>query len=1271
MQLLGRLLLRCGDAEQALDAFDRAAALQPRADVEADRVLALLALQRRIEALGALHAALGSYAVEPEDALAAAARRFIQASSDHPAWAGLSPKLEVIGEIAASADPASIEIRRGEAVLGRPQVRRGEIDPGLRRFRWRPPAGLEAGPIEVVVGGAPAAPGALASPPDFRLNGRGRFEAGRVRGWTGMAWSPKHPPGLVAADETGHEANIPLRADPETPGRFLFSFDPKRLGLQGPTLDLLAITPDGERRALPDSPVLTALPDPPGGLRLARLIGRLNGRARKRPSGRIDVIVPAYRGLDETLACIQSVLDTVRDEIELIVIDDASPEPALSAALQSIAEAGAITLLRNAENLGFPGAVNRGLSLHPGRDAVILNADAEVFHGWLAGLKAAAYSAPDVGTATPLTNAGSIASHGDGEDGACDEATAAFLARTAALVNEGVRVEAPTGVGFCLYIRRDCLQETGLLDTACFERGYGEENDFCMRAGQLGWRHLIAADVFVRHAGGRSFGETRKALQERNSHILLWRHPDYDDKVQAFIAADPLRAARRRLAEAQLEPKARQAALVVSLDLPGGVERVVRERCEALGGQNAPVLLVRPDEGRTGVRIGLAEGTAQVAYRLPEELDEAESFLRRLKLRGIEIHHFLGLDPAFLERVMGLGAPYEVFLHDHAFICPRLSLLGGDGTYCGEPEIEGCEACVETHGSSLEETLSVAALRERSGRWLAGARRVIAPSRDLQRRMGGHFPETPIGVRPWEPPVAAPPSRPEPEGGVTRVAVVGAIGEQKGYQVLLACARDAASRSLPLEFVVIGYTEDDGPLIDTGKVFVTGRFEDGEIDALIARERPQLGFVPSVTPETWCFSLTHLLRAGLEVTAFDLGAVAERLRAAPGQARLLPRGMDAGALNDALLAAPPPAAPAEAASRRQPADASAVFHSPPAAEAAEPVFSGGPSMQHSQPGLSASAEVLTLNKGVYLFSVKAGSPRRVGEDGDLILPALHVGPGPGISADNLEIMQGLRTEGAWLFEPRDMLVVKVKATPALVLLTSLRGPGMEGLELAVERLDGRPTRRDKAPPPALAAPAAFNPPALIARPSPDPAPEIRLPKGLRTEITLHLSRRGDVAYRDALWARASGESLPIEAFSIAPLEGVSPDQIEYKALSASGAETPWIAGGDFCGTRGVRLPLIGFAVRLSPELAGVYTCEYRGAFRSGKIIGPVSDGAPCQGAAADDWLEGIQLSLVPSEIRRPAPAARRVDDEAPAAAPAPAPAAPIGPRFSVFREEVQ
>ena len=122
------------------------------------------------------------------------------------------------------------------------------------------------------------------------------------------------------------------------------------------------------------------------------------------------------------------------------------------------------------------------------------------------------------------------------------------------------------------------------------------------------------------------------------------------------------------------------------------------------------------------------------------------------------------------------------------------------------------------------------------------------------------------------------PPPPAARDGRCRVCLIGAIGIHKGYDILLACARDAAERRLRLEFVVVGHTIDDARLLATGRVFVTGRFAPDEAVALVRQQHASLGLLPSVWPETWSFALTELWRGGLRVAAFDFGAPAERIR---------------------------------------------------------------------------------------------------------------------------------------------------------------------------------------------------------------------------------------------------------------------------------------------------------------------------------------------------------------------------------------------------------
>jgi glycosyltransferase involved in cell wall biosynthesis len=179
---------------------------------------------------------------------------------------------------------------------------------------------------------------------------------------------------------------------------------------------------------------------------------------------------------------------------------------------------------------------------------------------------------------------------------------------------------------------------------------------------------------------------------------------------------------------------------------------------------------------------------------------------------------------------------------------------------------------------------------------------VIVPSEDVARRVVRHAPGVAPVVRPWEADPPFTPPRVAWRGGRLIVAVVGAIGIDKGFDVLLACARDAAARALDLCFVVVGYTVDDQALLATGRVFITGEFGRDEATGLIRAQAAHLAFLPSIWPETWCYALSDMWEAGLAVAAFDIGTPAERIRRAGG-GWLLPLGLPAPAVNKMLLAA--------------------------------------------------------------------------------------------------------------------------------------------------------------------------------------------------------------------------------------------------------------------------------------------------------------------------------------------------------------------------------
>jgi len=269
----------------------------------------------------------------------------------------------------------------------------------------------------------------------------------------------------------------------------------------------------------------------------------------------VDVIVPVYRGYDDTLACLHSVLTSRNSApFELIAIDDGSPEPALTAVLDDLAARGLIRLVRNSENRGFVRSTITGMALNPERDVILLNSDTIVTGDWIDRLRAHRLKDAKVGTLTPWSNNATLMSYPEtfADNGQALELSFDALDRMAARELAGVAHDIPTGVGFCFYIARDCLNEVGTFNAEAFGRGYGEENDFCRRAAARGWRNLAACDVFVRHSGETSFQADASEARRLSTAALSKLHPTYMDLIGAFMRADPLRPARQKLDLARL-----------------------------------------------------------------------------------------------------------------------------------------------------------------------------------------------------------------------------------------------------------------------------------------------------------------------------------------------------------------------------------------------------------------------------------------------------------------------------------------------------------------------------------------------------------------------------------------------------------------------------------------------------------------------------------------------------------------------------------------------
>jgi GT2 family glycosyltransferase/glycosyltransferase involved in cell wall biosynthesis len=634
------------------------------------------------------------------------------------------------------------------------------------------------------------------------------------------------------------------------------------------------------------------------------------------PGPVIDVLVPVYAGIQETLSCLLSVLATRNEAaFELVVIDDTSPEPALSARLRELAARGLLTLLANPGNLGFVRTVNRGLALHPGRDVVILNADTVVYDGWLDRLIAHGRSADGrVASVTPMSNNATLCSYplASDENWAPLEIGHEELDRLAARVNAGRSTPAPTGVGFCMLMRRRALEVVGLLDEEHFGRGYGEENDWCQRSERAGFANLLAADVYVRHRGAVSFGGEADERMQSVLDTLEGLHPGYLARISRFAADDGLAAARLRLDVARLvraDPRPR--VISVSHARGGGTERAEAERTRRWQAEGVDVVGLRP--GRRPGTVTLLPTTGLLLPNLRDiPLVDAASLaglLASLNIVAAQIHHLVDFPAGFkamlTDALAHLGIASEVTVHDYYAACPRINLVDESGRWCGELGPAQCARCIAA-GDLTEPADSIEAWRAANLAVLAAARAIEVPDADVARRLQRYFPRLALTVVPHEDAIAVRrpgPARTQFDGAApARVLAIGALSAIKGYAVLRELAAWAGTHAAPLHLELLGYSMDDD-LLEAAGVTVHGRYDDRALAARIDALAPDLILVPSVWPETYCYVLSAALESGRRTAVFDLGAQGRRLRE-HGGGLLLPLALagDPAGLAAAILA---------------------------------------------------------------------------------------------------------------------------------------------------------------------------------------------------------------------------------------------------------------------------------------------------------------------------------------------------------------------------------
>jgi GT2 family glycosyltransferase/glycosyltransferase involved in cell wall biosynthesis len=596
----------------------------------------------------------------------------------------------------------------------------------------------------------------------------------------------------------------------------------------------------------------------------------------------VDVIIPVNAGLEETCAAIETAAATIDPRfVRLVVINDCSPDPSITLWLRDNQPRLGYELLENETNLGFVGTVNRGMALNPDADVLLLNSDVEVANDWLERLQQTAYSRPMVASVTATANNATICSFPVFcEDNALPKGLSLNQIDTVfkQTIPAATCVEIPTGVGCCMYMRRDAIKTLGLFDAEVYGRGYGEENDWCQKAIANGWVNLHALNVFVYHKGAVSFAEESNPRKQANLDTLIQRFPSYNADVQRFIAADPARLWRMSALVRLLATTPLPKVLMIAHGMGGGVYTHLRELVNEQ--RELQYLLLEPvADGVVRLHLQPFAARTYLDFQMDQDYDRLLEVLRAVGVSHLHFHHTMGLPT----RIWGLPNDLELVmdftLHDYVIVNGNPALMDSAGRFVGDhPERDSL--CAEH--VPLPPGVSARQWRQNQLLLLERARYLICPSEDMYRRlsaipefahldtwvvsphMDNHRLDT--GLRP----------RAKSDNEPLRVLVLGALSPEKGADILEKVAQQ--TRHEGIEFHLLGYAYR---LLDES-VTTHGAYQESQVAELIDHINPHVVWFPSQCAETYSYTLSLALEAGLPVVASNLGAFPERLAGRSG-----------------------------------------------------------------------------------------------------------------------------------------------------------------------------------------------------------------------------------------------------------------------------------------------------------------------------------------------------------------------------------------------------
>ncbi len=598
----------------------------------------------------------------------------------------------------------------------------------------------------------------------------------------------------------------------------------------------------------------------------------------------IDIIVPIYNGYDYLVKLFEDLQKTSM-KCRIILVDDKSPDEKVHELEREYAKKyDNVVLIESEENFGFVKSVNRGLEVAEGHVALV-NTDTELPTGWLERLMYPILFEEKVGTTTPYTNSGTIFSFPNmgvnntiyrGLDvEQIDKHFAKLKPRY---------ISAPTGVGFCMGMNKQAISEVGVLDYETYDRGYGEENDWCQRAIKKGYRNVQVENLFVYHKHGGSFlSDEKKKLIADHLEKLRKRFPKYDLHVGKFVRKD-LNKDIRPLMQMMIDTHETKSVLCFDHSLGGGATSYLEKKKKEGFQKEICATTVRYDHVKNVYSIDFENGEIFNAYEALDlnDLLEIGTYLHWDEIWINELVTYPNLWNV-LEIIKEIKkqqkAELIMLMHDYFSVCPNINLVTEDYQYCGLPEEGKCQACYNAR--KYEEQYACPSQKEWVVKWhkfFEECTEIRSFSEDTLKRTKQVFGEDlSHTLVPHQVHHMIPIHKNHSTSDTITIGLMGMLIHHKGSVLVEQILKEIEDKNLNVRIVLIGKVMGTG-IKESAHFHQTGEYHVSDLPRLVYENDIDIFLIASVWPETFSYTTEEVMQMGMPVASFDLGAPAERIK---------------------------------------------------------------------------------------------------------------------------------------------------------------------------------------------------------------------------------------------------------------------------------------------------------------------------------------------------------------------------------------------------------